>query len=211
MFGLDLVDLQPGMAPPRTHLSMLSVIWVPSQSFTFHQGRVIQSFGTLNTVKCMLNTINTYNTIVFNTYLKHFGNANFWPKMDSNRPNITQTVSNSFPIHCMLLIYRGACRPPKFRPDKELTFFCVFPFHTPSLPVCAIQKAFIHLHNSFCTKLCNPEDLCTKLHCLQCQNLPNAAKQSRHLYYDTQRRFSPPGQVLHAFVPARASKNHLSL
>jgi len=70
-----------------------------------HKGCVIRSFGTSNTIKYVLYTKNTYDTIVLSTYLKHFGKADFWPKMGPNRPNVTQTVSNSFPIHYMLLIY----------------------------------------------------------------------------------------------------------
>ena len=70
-----------------------------------HKGCVIRSFGTSNTIKYVLYTKNTYDTIVLSTYLKHFGKADFWPKMGPNRPNVTQTVSNSFPIHCMLLVY----------------------------------------------------------------------------------------------------------
>jgi hypothetical protein len=60
----------------------------------------LESSIRFNTVIRKIRIIRSYFT-----YLKHFGNAGFWPKMDLNRPNINQTVSNSFPIHCMLLVY----------------------------------------------------------------------------------------------------------
>jgi len=98
---------------------------------------------------------------------------------------------------------RGACRPPKFRPDEGFTLFLCFPF----------LRAFIAC-------LCNPEDLCpctivqpflhiqsstaftVRTYQIHHMTLPDFAKQSRHPYQKTQRRFSPAGQILHgALMP----------
>ena len=67
-----------------------------------------------------------------------------------------------FPV---LLSIEGRAARPNFNLINDSRFFCVFPFYTPSLPVCATLKTFAHVSNPFCIEL----------HCLHCQNLPNTS------------------------------------
>jgi len=58
---------------------------------------------------------------------------------------------------------RGACRPPKFRPDEGLPFF-LFPLFT-RLHACLLsvqpRRPLSMFSIPSAKKLCNPEDLCT--------------------------------------------------
>ena len=58
--------------------------------FAKYQGCVIRSFGTFNGY--VLITKNTYNMIVTTVFKSDFGSADFWPKLDPNRPNITEVL-----------------------------------------------------------------------------------------------------------------------
>ena len=108
----------------------------------------------------------------------------------------------------MIFDDRGACRPTKFRPNKGFMFLCVFPFDTPSLPVCATLKTFVHVSNPFCTEL----------PCLYCQNLPNTSFDLAGFCKTVQASISKDAKTLqssrpnsawgaYAFVTARAFQN----